>query len=299
MKKIKVSVIIPSYNSSQTIERCLTSLEQQETSEKFEVIVVDSSTDNTKVIIEAKFPHVNLYCFSDRKYAGVARNFGVSKSSGDIIVFTDADCFVESNWINQIIAAHQKTDMPVIGGSIANGNPESYIGWAYYFSSFNRFLPRPGVYKYTDLATGCLTIKKWIFEKYGYFSEDKFAEDTLFCWQMAEAGYPLLFMPDIKVYHINLENWQEFILKKIQHGKAFAQVRVRKYNFSTGKHLVYILGSPLLPLLLIYRCTKEVLKAPIYWKYFSQVLPLICLGLLAWSWGEFLGYFKKNQSLLK
>lgn len=294
--RIKISVIIPSYNSSQTIERCLTSLEQQETSEKFEVIVVDSSTDNTKAIVEARFPNIKLYFFNDRKYAGVARNFGVSKSSGDIIAFTDADCFVESNWINQIVAAHQETDMPLIGGPIANGNPESYLGWAYYFASFNRFLPRTGVYQYTDLATGCLTIKKWAFEKYGDFSEDRFGEDTLFCWKIAEAGYPLLFMSNIKVYHTNPENWQELISKKIQHGKVFAQVRVRKYNFSPCKRLVYILGSPLLPLLLIYRCTKEVLKAPIYWRYFCQVLPLIFLELLAWSYGEFLGYLQNNES---
>lgn len=62
-------------------------------------------------------------------------------------------------------------------------------------------------------------------------------------------------------------------------------MRVRKYNFSSCKRLVYILGSPLLPLLLIYRCAKEVLKAPIYWRYFFQVLPLIFLKLLAWSYG--------------
>ncbi len=77
----QLSIIIASYNAEKTIESCLESLENQATDKDFEVIVVDSSPDGTAKLIEEKFPDVNLYRFSERKFPGDARNFGISISS--------------------------------------------------------------------------------------------------------------------------------------------------------------------------------------------------------------------------
>lgn len=302
MTKIIVSVIIPSYNSSQTIVKCLASLKQQKTLEQFEVIVVDSSSDQTASIIEQNFPWVKLYTFSKRKFAGSARNFGVSHSAGEIIAFIDADCFVDPDWICQIIATHKQTELPLIGGAIDNGNPESYTGWGYYFSSFNRWLPQQKENQYKDLATGSLTVKKWLLEQYGVFSDEQFCEDTDFSWRIAKAGYPLLFMPTLKVYHVNLEDVRECLIRKIQHGRFFAHMRKEKYGFSSIQRVVYALGTPFLPFLLLFRCTVQVIHSRSYLWEFIKVFPLTFLYLICWSCGEFLGYLgskAKAESELK
>ena len=77
-EKLQLSVIIASYNSEKTIEDCLKSLENQKTDKNFETIVVDSSTDGTATFVEKRFPDVRLYRFSERKFCGDARNFGIS-----------------------------------------------------------------------------------------------------------------------------------------------------------------------------------------------------------------------------
>ncbi len=292
MTKIQVSVIIPSYNSSETIEKCLTSLTQQDNRENFEIIVVDSSNDQTSTIIKQNFPDIKLYTFTERKYAGVARNFGISQSIGEIIAFTDSDCFVESNWINQIIEIHQKTEQPLIGGAIDNGNPESYIGWGYYFSSFSRWLPASQEEQKTDLATGCLTVKKWLFEKLGGFSEDRFCEDTLFSWKISQGGYLLLFSPRIKVFHINIIDVQKFLTVKIKHGITYAQFRMKAQNFSLIKRLIYIISFPLLPLIILAKKAQEIWKAKVYIYQFIITIPVTFLGIISWSYGELLGYLK-------
>ena len=74
VEKIRLSVIIASYNSAQTIGRCLDSLQDQMDSDDVEVIVVDSSTDGTARIVSERFPKVRLYTFSERRYPGDARN---------------------------------------------------------------------------------------------------------------------------------------------------------------------------------------------------------------------------------
>ncbi|MEM7761013.1 MAG: glycosyltransferase [Cyanobacteria bacterium P01_A01_bin.40] len=287
---MKISVIIASYNSSKTIERCLSALEKQDNSQDFEVIVVDSSTDNTAEIVSRKFPSVKLYKFYERKYPGDARNFGVANSSGEILAFTDADCIVVADWVKQLIIAHEFTQLPVIGGAITNGNPSSYVGWGYYFCSLSQWMPQPQEFERTDIPTGCLSAKRWSFEKYGPFLEGSLCEDTLFNWKLAEAGYNSLFIPSIQVAHINIEDLKVFLSRKIQHGKIFAQLRVKEKKFSNFQRIFYIYMSPLLPLVILYRRTQDVLRSRIYIKQFILAFPLVLLGTYCWCYGEFLGY---------
>ncbi len=69
MNEIKLSIIIASYKSQNTIKKCLQSLENQMKNE-IEVIVVDSGNDGTAEIISQTFPQVKLYKFSERKFPG-------------------------------------------------------------------------------------------------------------------------------------------------------------------------------------------------------------------------------------
>lgn len=287
---VPVSVIIPSYNSSATIEKCLRSLQNQKTEASFEVIVVDSSTDGTAEIVAQQFPFVSLYAFSQRKYPGAARNVGVWQAQGDILAFTDADCIIASDWIAQIIQAHEGTSHPIIGGALDNGNPESYIGWAYYFCKFTQWLPQCSAGEMTECPTGCLSIKKWAFEQYGPFPEKGYCSDTDFNMKVVKAGYQPLFVPAIKVSHINISHLKRFLTHQPRHGKAFAQLRVKAEEFSPARRLLYALGSPLLPFLLWFRAAKRIFRAKSYARQFIFSTPLILLGLLLWSIGELLGY---------
>lgn len=256
----------------------------------FDVIVVDSSTDGTASLVAERFPNVKLYTFSERKYPGDARNIGVSKAEGEILAFTDADCIVEPDWVDKIIEAHQKTEHPVIGGAVDNGNPESYIGWGYYFCEFSQWIPQSKECYLIDIPTTCLSVKRWAFEKYGQFLEGIYCSDTAFNWKLGKHGYQPLFISSIKVYHTNITDLNDFWRRKIRHGKFFAIVRTSETKFSHLQTIIYLIISPLLPLLLYLRRTQNVLSANTYVKQFFLASPLVFIGLLGWSYGEFLGY---------
>ncbi len=68
------------------------------------MIVVDSSKDGTARIVAQQFPNVKLYAFSERKFPGDTRNFGISQAKGEILAFTDADCIIDQNWVNEILS---------------------------------------------------------------------------------------------------------------------------------------------------------------------------------------------------
>ena len=113
-------MIVPAYNEEAEIAKCLKSLTKQELDRKeFEVIVVDNaSTDKTAQIIK-KFPFKSV--FAAKKSVVLARQAGVDKSRGEIIVSADADTVYPSNWLTQI-----KKDF--------NRNPDvvAVVGWIYY-----------------------------------------------------------------------------------------------------------------------------------------------------------------------
>ena len=92
MTETTVSIIIPSYNYARFLPETLYSLSAQEmTNINLETIIVDDgSTDGTKDLITSKYPKVKYIC-QDHKGVNAARNRGIWESSGEYILFLDAD----------------------------------------------------------------------------------------------------------------------------------------------------------------------------------------------------------------
>ena len=98
--KMKFSIIIPTLNSSSYIYRCLKSIQDQ-TYKNFEVIVVDAgSRDDTKKIVDS-FGEEYFFYELIGSNQGQARNFGVQKSTGELINFLDSDEFYLSNCLQE------------------------------------------------------------------------------------------------------------------------------------------------------------------------------------------------------
>ena len=93
---MKVSVIVPVYNTSKYLAKCLNSLLDQ-TLDELEIIVVnDGSTDNSQEIID-EFSKKSWKIKAFKKPNGGlsdARNFGLEKAEGDFIGFVDSDDYV-------------------------------------------------------------------------------------------------------------------------------------------------------------------------------------------------------------
>jgi len=292
-----LSVVIASYRAQGTIEACLGSLEKQ-SRRVFEIIVVDSGLDGTAEIVARNFPHVRLLASAERKYPGDARNIGVRHSSGEIIAFLDADCVADVNWAREILLAHQEPD-PVVGGAIDNANPESYVGWAAYFCALSQWMPGGEPRHMTEVPTGCLSLKRWAFERFGPFLEGTYCSDTAFNWRAGPDGFPPLFCPSIRVFHMNFSKLSRFLPKQVMHGRAFATVRMREQRLPRWKTAVLGLGSPLLPFLLFARILERVLRNRRYLRRFVTASPMVLLGLAAWSWGECAGYWTGLMALIR
>ena len=102
-----VSVIIPSYNAADYIAQTLESVLAQTLTDIEVIVVDDGSTDNTRNIVADfanKDPRLMLVEQANQ-FAGVARNNGMSKARGKYLYFLDADDYVESNALEELVNA--------------------------------------------------------------------------------------------------------------------------------------------------------------------------------------------------
>lgn len=99
-----LSIIIPVYNASKLLERCLDSIFKQKTQYTYEVILIDDgSTDNSiEIIKERKESNIILY---QQQNAGpaAARNKGIELTHGRYVTFIDADDYWKQGYIEQTI----------------------------------------------------------------------------------------------------------------------------------------------------------------------------------------------------
>ena len=100
----KISVIIPTYNRKNSLSEVLKKLENQNSQENFEVIIVnDWSTDWTWEFLEnysAKNFELKIL-FQENKKQWIARNFWVKNAESDLILFLQDDIFPEENLISE------------------------------------------------------------------------------------------------------------------------------------------------------------------------------------------------------
>lgn len=114
-----ISVVIPAYNEEKRIGPCLQALVNQNTTHKFEVIVVDNNcTDDTVKIASTFSDKLDLKIIKEEtKGRGAARKIGFEKATGDVIFSTDSDTIVPPNWIEDFMKALKSKNVIAVSGN--------------------------------------------------------------------------------------------------------------------------------------------------------------------------------------
>jgi GT2 family glycosyltransferase len=104
---IQISVVIPTYQRPDLLQRCLEAMKEQSfAKDRFEVIVVSDGPDiATKILgvelsfLEPKFVFLHT---PEKKGPAAARNFGWRRANGTLIAFTDDDTIPDADWLSNI-----------------------------------------------------------------------------------------------------------------------------------------------------------------------------------------------------
>jgi len=201
---IRYSVIIPAYNAEETIEQCLTALMKQSIArDSYEVIVVDDgSTDRTGDVVK-QFPV--KYIKQQNQGPATARNRGAREAKGEIILFTDADCVPEYNWIEEMVKPFNDPEVMAVKGAYKTRQKALTARFAQIeFEERFEMLKKAETIDMVD--TYSAGYRKSVFLSFGGF-DPSFPvannEDTELSYKISKAGYKMVFNPEAIVYHLN------------------------------------------------------------------------------------------------
>lgn len=122
----KLSVIVPARNEALTIGNLLRSLQAQNyPSHLVEIIVVDDHSDDDTAQIIQSFPSVKYINLADytgnqklNSYKKKAIETAIKQSSGELIITTDADCTMKSNWLLSIVCYYETFRFKMIAAPV-------------------------------------------------------------------------------------------------------------------------------------------------------------------------------------
>ncbi|TVR32032.1 MAG: glycosyltransferase family 2 protein [Spirochaetaceae bacterium] len=232
-ERVKLSVIIVSYNTRQLTVECIRSV-YRESETAFELLVVDNaSTDGSADAIRAEFPperypNLRLMALSENLGFAAANNLAADQARGDYLLLLNPDTVVLDRALEKLAAfADAHPEYGIYGGGtlFADGSRNPTAGWmkpslwgmfctavglgrlfrgSRFFNpeslaGWSWDAPRP-----VDIVTGCLLLmRREDWQRLGGFDEQYFmyGEDADLCLRAAKAGLQPVLVPEARIIH--------------------------------------------------------------------------------------------------
>lgn len=195
-----VSVIIAHLNQPAMLATCLDSLLAGRR-QPDEIIVVDNGSTETPKALCARYPNVRL--LSERRPGpGPARSLGAHHAQGDILAFTDADCLVDTGWLEDVAEGLSDPSAMILGGDvrIALAQPDRMTMLEAYESVFS-FRVQDYIRRDNYTVTCNLAMRAKVFRNVGDFAGLETAEDVDWGRRATALGYLILYRPKMVVRH--------------------------------------------------------------------------------------------------
>lgn len=215
-EKPSVSVIIPVYNGMNTLPNCLDSIEKQDYPKPLEIIIVDDgSKDGSGKYVES---HGYKVIYQENLGPGLARNAGASASSGELLVFTDADCILDPNFITELAKPIIEND--IVGSQGIFYSHQRNIVARFIQHEISERYNKQSKVQYIDwVATYGACYKRKVFLNNEGFDDSYSSEDAEFSFRLAEKGYKMVLATKALCQHLHYESFFKFI--KFKYKRAY------------------------------------------------------------------------------
>lgn len=251
------SIVIPVKNEGALLSRCLDSLMKLDyPKDRFEIIVADGlSSDNTKEV--ARNYGVKLVD-NDKQIVVSGRNRGFKEAAGDIVVFTDADCTFDAQWLRNSIKYFADDKIGGVGGvtfmPIESSSLEKAIDFLFRLAEFFQATAHrkelSSAQEVNDIP-GCNAMyRKEALENVMPVDENLLtAEDVWMNFCLRRAGYKLLQAPDVILWHYRRNSLRKFLRQIYRFAIGRLQVGRRNLRLLNIFHIAIGLSLPLLLLI--------------------------------------------------
>ncbi|MEX0783424.1 MAG: glycosyltransferase [Dehalococcoidia bacterium] len=235
----EVSVIIPVRNDPRVSDCVRSIVALRDEVAALQVIVVDhsSSEEFGRDVLACLPGAVSVLRFEGATVYG-ARAAGVAEATGEVLLFTDADCVVRPGWLAEPLRAFRRGADLVQGhsGSLGRSRSDALIQRRYE-AHLSRLRPGEG----TECDTRNLAVHRRVFGEVGFPVDWRRTGDTYLGLMAEAAGFRVAYWPAMRVDHRHDTDLAMFVAKQICHGWG-AQRIMREHPEAQwhGGHLRFV-----------------------------------------------------------
>ena len=244
---MKISIVIPIYNEESNILNLLNSIKKNNYKNLEIIIVDDGSTDNTRKKLK-KFPYIK-YFFQNKSGVARARNYGIKKSTGDLILLFDGDVILKKNTLSNFVKYFRANQNLVILQGLWEKKylyktnfitSHLLLKLNYNFEYKSKFSKKIGNFKgihVDELMTGCLGFRKKI-KKFFHFNEkykNSGGEEFELGYEISKK-FNIYYTPKIKIYH-KFEGYLETLRRIYFRSINYSILTFKKKNISNKSNV--------------------------------------------------------------
>lgn len=205
-------MVIPTYNRSLSLRRCLAALAGSDLQgvEADIVVADDGSPDNTaetvrdfaaKQVGGLSFRHLR----QQNQGPSAARNLGIAAAETELVLFTDDDCAPKPDWIRTLARSPRTEDTGGIGGRIQCGESRTWVSRYCRYMGYNEYPSSHRPWNFLNTAN-CAYPRRVLQEVGGFIEGLRGGEDIELSWRVLAAGYRLRYQPRAVVDHFHRED---------------------------------------------------------------------------------------------
>lgn len=289
-----ISIIIPTLNRNECLFNTLASFSHTSAETPFEILVIDQTTNPPQCKIDRIIDiskGLNLQYFNiNIANRSLAKNIGIEKSSGELILFCDDDIVVDANFLKTHSRIH--TEHPDVGAMschlIESDQEEIIYDRPLRITCYGRFINKANSISsgyVTSLNGGNMSFKRSALNKVGFFDErlsgTSMLEEPDIAYRLLKSGYRLFFSSASKVLHYpqhngnialknkNLYNWTKDYFFN-QYLFAFKNHRIQFipliYVYVTFRSFITLYKSRATSLKVILTPSTMLIDAYRFWK---------------------------------
>jgi len=271
MQSPVISVVVTCYNKRGTIADCVKSMLNQSL-DRYELIVVDDgSTDGSDLILD-QFLNNGEVTVVKESHRGVsaAKNLGIHRSRGRIILFLDGDCVLNHDSLSKLLASFDDRgcEAGCVGGELRALNEDNAIAKTVELiqNTADRKWPFGANVAYS---------RKAISQAGGFDELMENGEDAELFLRVKKLGFKWVVNPAVSAKTLNPDSVPRFLKQRFRWGMGYAQLTERHgETFTSGVKLCFgltalLLFSPLLVLLDVRLIFMFV--AALAWNVFRRV----------------------------
>lgn len=291
----EMSVIIVT-DHYQTIHKTIRHLRTQTVKDRLEIVIVAPSVDQLDLDdAELKdFLQVRVVEVGPLQSLSWARAPGVRQASAPVVGFVESHSYPSPGWAEALIEAHRQP-WAAVGPAVNNANPGSMISWANFLLDYGRWFAPAAAAVIDDLPGHNSSYKRQVLVDYGSELEAMLEAESILHWDLQAKGYRLYLEPRAQIVHLNISLPFSWVPERYYAGRRFAAARAQLW--SPLRRLLYVSGSPLIPLVRLPRILRDIHHSPRR-DLLPRVLPALIVSLVVSAVGEMIGYaFRSGDAM--